>query len=162
MICVCIGRALARLFCAGSGTYSFELLPRVAKKFRDGSCGRNRAVRVVVGEIWCLLIRLRTQIIAVCKAVVLAGRIPVLLEQAGQFEIPPYGGEALEPFHTECTDAFGVKIEIWDIRQMRHNSKQPFDGQRDDGAAQHCVWNTSKVTGSIAGSYNAAIPIRPV
>ena len=48
----------------------------------------------MVHEVRCFAIRLVEQFVLIFKAVLLAGRVTMLFEQASQLELPPDGGKS--------------------------------------------------------------------
>ena len=112
---------------------------------------------MMVHEVRCFAIRLVEQFVLVLKAVLLAGRVTMLLEQTGQLELPPDGGKALDPLHAERPYTSRVKRKIRDVDKMCNHAEKTLNSQRDTLAAQDRVRNLCEVTLTLTGQNNTTV-----
>ena len=112
---------------------------------------------MMVHEVRCFAIRLVEQFVLIFKAVLLAGRVTMLFEQASQLELPPDGGKALDPLRAERPYTSRVKRKIRDVDKMRDHAEKTLNSQRNTLAAQDQVWNLREITLALAGQNDTAV-----
>ena len=112
---------------------------------------------MMVHEVRCFAIRLVEQFVLVLKAVLLAGRVTMLFEQASQLELPPDGGKALGPLHAERPYTSRVKRKIRDVDKMCNHAEKTLNSQRDMLAAQDRVRNLGEVTLTLTRQNNTTV-----
>ena len=110
----------------------FELLEEVT----DGRNRGDRAVNVMVGEVRRFQIGRLADLILVCPAVFLTGRMAVLLEQTGNLEALPECREMFYFLHAERADSLGTENEVGNLHQMADEGEQSLAGKGNGLVAQ--------------------------
>ena len=111
---------------------------------------------MVVGQIRRFQIGRLANLVFVCPAVFLTGRMAVLLEQAGNLEALPERREMLDLLHAERTDSLGTEDKAGNIHQMADEGEQTLARKGNGFIAQNrsgnvrvvalCVGNADDVT----------------
>ena len=112
---------------------------------------------MMVHEVRCFAIRLVEQFVLIFKAVLLAGRVTMLFEQASQLELPPDGRKTLDVLHAKRLYTSRVKRKIRDIDKMRDHAEKTLNSQRNTLAAQDRVRNLCEVTLTLTGQNNTTV-----
>ena len=112
---------------------------------------------MMVHEVRCFAIRLVEQFVLVLKAVLLAGRVTMLFEQASQLELPPDGRKTLDVLHAKRLYTSRVKRKIRDIDKMRDHAEKTLNSQRNTLAAQDQVRNLCEIALALAGQNDTAV-----
>ena len=115
-----------------AGNLRFDL----RKEAVDRGYGGDRAVDVVIGQIWGFQIGRLAKLIFVGPVILLTGRETVLLEQTGNLEALPERREMFYFLHAERTDSLGTENEVGNLHQMADEGEQSLAGKRNGLVAQ--------------------------
>ena len=111
----------------------------------------------MVGEVRRFQIGRLADLILVCPAVFLAGRMEVLLEQAGNLEALPERREMLDFFQAERTDALGAEDKAGNLHQMADEREQTLARKGNGLVAQNGGGNIRVVALRIGNADNVAV-----
>ena len=106
---------------------------------------------MMVHEVRCFRIRFIQQLVLVFKAIFLAGRVTVLLEQTGELELPPDRCKTLHALDAKRLHTIRVKSKIGDVDEVRDHAEKTLNSQRNTFAAQDHVRNLRKIAFTLAG-----------
>ena len=138
---------------ADAGNALFELLEEAV----DGCNRGDRAVSVVVGQIRRFQIGRLADLILVSPAVFLAGRVAVLLEQAGNLEALPERREMFYFFHAERADSLGTENKVGNLHQMADEGEQALARKGNRLVAQDRGGNIRVVALGVGNADNIAV-----
>ena len=111
----------------------------------------------MVGQIRRFQIGRLADLILICPAVFLAGRMAVLLEQTGNLEALPERREMLDFFHAERTDTLGTKNKVGNFHQMADEREQALAGKGNGLVAQNGGGNIRVVALRIRNADNVTV-----